>query len=600
MKTCSFFRRMGLWAGALLLWAGADAAFAQTPNTNFQVAMTLPTNGSSFTPPASVQMDALTFDTADDVAKVVFMAAPVGGGVAPPIVLDLGTVSNGVPVGATGSHQELFTLTWTNAFVGTWALAAEAIRSNGLEIISPPVIITVQRSPVLWVDIASPTNGAVFAPGTDIQLIAGAGESGGAIAEVQFFDGFNSLGVVSNGVVVDPPGSPGLPPGSLAFLLTWSNAPVGIHVLTAAARDTNGQSAISVPVVIVVGSNLPPVVRITCPPDNAVFRAPVNIALLAYARDPLGYVSSVQFFAGSNSLGFGLRVPASVLPPLGPVPPPPPIFQTNIFELIWSNAPAGSNALTAVATDNAGLSATSAPVNITVLPPPPPPTNGLEVVSIVATDPIAIRGTNCWPWLGLSNAPPTWSNWVSPTALWHWITNCGPKDATFAVCRMGETNSDLTVTYSIGGTASNGVDYVALPGVATIPAGQSEVMITVVPTDETNNATETVILSLDASTNGPPDYVVGFPPRAEALIVGGDAPNPGLTGAVLGDHSFRLSGGGPDGAWFRVDCTTNLVNWSPVCTNQVVNGTIDFADPDAANLPARWYRMIPLANPPSD
>ena len=42
------------------------------------------------------------------------------------------------------------------------------------------------------------------------------------------------------------------------------------------------------------------------------------------------------------------------------------------------------------------------------------------------------------------------------------------------------------------------------------------------------------------------------------------------------------------------------LDWSPVCTNQVVNGTIDFADPDAANLPARWYRMIPLANPPSD
>jgi hypothetical protein len=221
-------------------------------------------------------------------------------------------------------------------------------------------------------------------------------------------------------------------------------------------------------------------------------------------------------------------------------------------------------------------------------------------LSIVATDPIAISGTNCWPWLGLSNVPPTWSNWVSPTALWCWFTNCGPQDAIFTLRREGATNDDLTVTYAIGGTASNGVDYVALPGVATIPAGQTEAMITVVPTGETNDASETVILKLDPSTNSPPDYLVGFPRRAEALILGDEWPHRLLTGAMLGDHSFRLSARGPEGAWFRVDYTTNLVNWSPVCTNQVVNGSIDFADPDAANFSARWYRTVPLANPPSN
>ncbi len=598
MKTCLLCRRMGLLAGAWLLWAGVYAASAQTSTTNFQVAITLPTNGSSFTPPASVRIDAVTFDTADDVAEVVFTAAPRYGEM-PPILL-LGTVSNGIAVDPDGSHRELFGFTWSNALGGSWLLRAEALRSNGLETLSPPVNITVQSGPVPFVDIASPTNGAIFPAGADIQLIAGAGESGGAIADVQFFDGTNSLGVVSNGVVVDPPGSPGLPPGSMAFFLTWSNAPVGIHFLTALALDTNDVSTVSAPVIILVGSNLSPVVRITSPPNNAVFRAPANIPLLAYARDPLGYVSTVQFFAGSNSLGFGLPVPWSVLPPMWPVAPVPPIFQTNTFELIWSNAPVGSNVLTAVATDNSGDIATSPPVNITVLPQPPPPTNLPDIVGIVATDPIAISGTNCWPWLGLSNAPPTWSNWVSPTALWRWFTNRGPQDATFTLRREGATNDDLTVTYAIGGTASNGVDYVALPGVATIPAGQTETMITVVPTDETNDATETVILRLDPSTNSPPDYVVGFPRRAEALILGDEWPHRLLTGAVLGDHSFHFSAGGPEGAWFRVDYTTDLVNWTPVCTNQVVNGTIDFADPDAANFSARWYRMVPLANPPSD
>jgi hypothetical protein len=106
-------------------------------------------------------------------------------------------------------------------------------------------IITVQTGRVLSVDLASPTNGIVFAAPANIQLIAGARKGGGSVADMQFFDGTNSLGVVSNGVV-DPPGSPGLPPGNHACLLTRTNVPVGTHVLTAVAVDTNGLSAVSV------------------------------------------------------------------------------------------------------------------------------------------------------------------------------------------------------------------------------------------------------------------------------------------------------------------------------------------------------------------
>jgi hypothetical protein len=293
--------------------------------------------------------------------------------------------------------------------------------------------------------------------------------------------------------------------------------------------------------------------------------------------------------------------PPPVLAPGTPGNPLPPIFLTNTFQLIWSNPPVGSYALTAVATDNSGLSATSEVVNITILAPPPPPTNQLAVVNIVAIDPIAIAGTNCWLSLGLADTPPAWSNWVSPTAIWRWFTNCGPKDATFAVHRFGAANNDLTVAYAIGGTASNGVDYVALPGVATIPAGQTETMITVVPIDEeTNDAPETVILSLSPSTNSPPDYVRGFPLHAEALILANLFPQPVSTGALLGDRSFLVSAGGPDGAWFRVDYTTDCINWTPLCTNQVVNGSINFVDPDATNYPIRFYRTFPLANAPSD
>jgi hypothetical protein len=41
-----------------------------------------------------------------------------------------------------------------------------------------------------------------------------------------------------------------------------------------------------------------------------------------------------------------------------------------------------------------------------------------------------------------------------------------------------------------------------------------------------------------------------------------------------------------------------LVNWQPLCTNQVVNGSVDFIDPDASGQPGRFYRTVPEANAP--
>ena len=47
-------------------------------------------------------------------------------------------------------------------------------------------------------------------------------------------------------------------------------------------------------------------------------------------------------------------------------------------------------------------------MNITVLPSTAP-ANGPDVVSVVATDPIAISGTNSWVWRDMTNALPSWT-----------------------------------------------------------------------------------------------------------------------------------------------------------------------------------------------
>jgi hypothetical protein len=66
----------------------------------------------------------------------------------------------------------------------------------------------------------------------------------------------------------------------------------------------------------------------------------------------------------------------------------------------------------------------------------------------------------------------------------------------------------------------------------------------------------------------------------------------------LSDRSFHLGAPGPDGAWFHVEYSTDLLNWTSICTNQVVNGSIDFIDADAASDQSRFYRTVPETNPP--
>lgn len=177
------------------------------------------------------------------------------------------------------------------------------------------------------------------------------------------------------------------------------------------------------------------------------------------------------------------------------------------------------------------------------------------------------------------------------------LTNCGPKNATFSIYRSGETNASLTVTYAIGGTASNGVDYVTLPGAATIPAGQRLAMIPVVPIDDgPPDRNSTVILRLTPPASPVPTYLIGAPASAAALIL--DSPTPGSVTSALPDRTFHLNAAGPNGAWFHVEYTTDMLKWTPICTNQVVNGSVDFIDPSASTSQARFYRAVPEANPP--
>jgi uncharacterized protein (DUF1800 family) len=77
----------------------------------------------------------------------------------------------------------------------------------------------------------------------------------------------------------------------------------------------------------------------------------------------------------------------------------------------------------------------------------------------------------------------------------------GAAAGQFVISRTGSTVAPLTLTYGVGGTATNGLDYPPLLGSVTIPAGATSVKIPVLPYPDTMiESTETVRLTLDPGT----------------------------------------------------------------------------------------------------
>jgi subtilisin family serine protease len=99
----------------------------------------------------------------------------------------------------------------------------------------------------------------------------------------------------------------------------------------------------------------------------------------------------------------------------------------------------------------------------------------------------------------------------------------GSDTGTFTVSRTGNTDSALTIHFTLGGSSANGTDYQSLPTSVTIPAGAASAAITVTPVDDSEvEGAETVILTLSADAA----YTVGSPSDATITIADNDSPPP--------------------------------------------------------------------------
>ena len=141
------------------------------------------------------------------------------------------------------------------------------------------------------------------------------------------------------------------PDGGDWSLVGADTVPMGdtVYIGLAVTSHNVGATATANFTNVVVGGpaagNRAPSVAITTPSPSATYTAPATIAVGASASDTDGLVTGVTFLANNVLIGTSSSAP---------------------FAISWPNVPAGTYSLTAVANDNGGDSATSAPILITV------------------------------------------------------------------------------------------------------------------------------------------------------------------------------------------------------------------------------------------
>ena len=296
--------------------AGSNSNSGKPTKNPPTVAVTAPANGSTIVVkslPQTIAVSATAVPPAGD--KVVNVKFSAGA-------LDLGTQNKPISGNTYGAS-------WVVTGPGTYTVKAAAQDAGGAGA-SASATVTVLLDPPPVVSLTSPSNHAVFvAPGT-IPLGSTATAAIGSISRVNFYAGSTLIGsgVLNSGI----------------YQGTWSGVPSGTYSLTAVATDSYGDSGTSSAITVTVDAA--PTVVLTSP-SGGTFNAGATIPLSANASDSDGSIASVAFYAGTTLIATSTST-------------------SSPYVASWSSVPAGSYSVTAVATDNLGISTTSAAYTLSV------------------------------------------------------------------------------------------------------------------------------------------------------------------------------------------------------------------------------------------
>jgi glucose/arabinose dehydrogenase/plastocyanin len=234
---------------------------------------------------------------------------------------------------------------------------------------------------------------------------------------------------------------------------------------------------------VTASANQPPSVSITSPTNGASFTAPAVVAINANASDPDGSVTNVAFFDGVTFLGNTNQTPYTVIATLA----------------------AGTHPLTAVATDNLGLSATSAVVSVTVSAANTPPS-----VSITNPADYAVFGNTTSVAVNTSASDSDGS--ITNVQLFNGATLL----RNFTNAPYNFSGTALAGSFSLGTNTLTAVARDNL-GAATTSAPVHVVIARYLPAITNGNVA--ILLQLVATNMAAPDYAISPPGDKSRLFV---------------------------------------------------------------------------------
>jgi hypothetical protein len=225
-----------------------------------------------------------------------------------------------------------YTINWTPPATGTYVVDAVATDASGVSMTSGSVTITVVPVPDFppTVSLTAPSGNLTVVAGTRVPLSASASDSDGNVTSVAFYAGSTQLGSIA----------------SSPYNFNWTPTTPGTYAVDAVATDNAGMSTTSNSINVTV-TDAAPTITLTAPSSNLSVPAGQFVTLSATASDIDGTIAGVSFYQGATLLG---------------------TVSSSPYSISWSSTTIGTYTIDAIATDNAGLTATSGSVTITVTP----------------------------------------------------------------------------------------------------------------------------------------------------------------------------------------------------------------------------------------